>query len=155
MGWSKVWKVLSLKYSTVEQLSPFFSRNCWNHLVQHGEIFFHPCQQEIGRQIKQKKKKTNKKHPNCFKPGCQHSASSPLRSVPSHLFLWLFAREEISVSEMLLFFFMALWCSPFRGCWDALFILGAFEFMCCFQMLRNRQGSMMNRQRQPRCQSKS
>lgn len=25
---------------------------------------------------------------------------------------------------MLLFFFMAMWCSPFRGCWDALFILG-------------------------------
>lgn len=25
---------------------------------------------------------------------------------------------------MLLFFFTAMWCSPFRGCWDALFILG-------------------------------
>lgn len=30
----------------------------------------------------------------------------------------------------------------------------ASEFMCCFQMLRNRQGSMMNRRRQPCCQSK-
>lgn len=30
----------------------------------------------------------------------------------------------------------------------------ASEFMRCFQMLWNRQGSMMNRQRQPCCQSK-
>lgn len=91
---------------------------------------------------------------NYFERGCQHSASPLLPSVPSHLFLWLFASEEISVSETPLFFFMAEWCSPFRGCWDALFIRRAAEFMCCFQMLRNRQGSMMNRQRQPRCQSK-
>lgn len=59
-----------------------------------------------------------------FKDGCQHSASSPRRSVPSHLFLWLFASKEISVSERLLFFFMVRRCSPFRGCWDALFIPG-------------------------------
>ena len=35
------------------------------------------------------------------------------QTVPSHLFLRLLAREEMSVSEMLLFFFTALWCSSF------------------------------------------
>lgn len=49
-----------------------------------------------------------------FQDSCQHSASSPRHSVPTHLFLWLFASEEISVSERLLLFFMAPWCSPFR-----------------------------------------
>lgn len=57
-----------------------------------------------------------------FKECCQHSASSPWHSVPTNLFLGLFASEEISVSERRLLFFMVLWCSPFRGCWDALFI---------------------------------
>lgn len=65
-------------------------------------------QQQNGNEINPKRKK------KMFKDSCQHSASSPWHSVPTHLFLWLFASEEISVSERLQLFFMALWCSPFR-----------------------------------------
>lgn len=114
---AEVWKVLSLKYSAVGQASPFFKRNYLNHCIQSGESLF-LWTAERREEIKQKKIQQN-----YFEKGCQHSASSLLQSVPSHLFLWLFASKEISVSEMLLVFFMAMWCSPFRGCWDALFIL--------------------------------
>lgn len=55
MGWSKVWKVRTLKYSTVEQLSPFFHRNCWNHPVRPCGILFPSCQRQIGWEIKQEK----------------------------------------------------------------------------------------------------
>ena len=67
-----------------------------------------------------------------------------LQTVPSHLFLRLLAREEMSVSEMLLFFFTALWCSfffsffCFRGCWDTLFIRGCF---CIYVLLPDTQES--------------
>lgn len=55
---------------------------------------------------------------------------------------------------MLLVFFMAMWCSPFRGCWDALFILGPRNLCAVSRCWGIDRAQWWTRRRQPCCQSK-
>lgn len=115
----------------------------------------------ISRRNKAKRKK--KDTAKLLEGACQHSASSLLQSVPSHLFLWLFASKQINVSENGAVCLRGGATRPVQRMLSCTVHTtgemggggrGGAGFMCRFQMLRNRQGSMMNGRRQPCCQSK-